>query len=363
MSKRKVAVIGGGNGSYATAAHLALAGHSLRMWVPQAAKYDRLKEDRAITWIDSVGSRTASLELVTSDPGLAVKGAEMVISPLPAFSQPDIAARIGPHLEDGQLLLLSPGSLGSVLFSSLLRERGISRDLVLAEPGTLPYLARKSGPTAVEISARTVRQPVGVFPAARTEEAVERLAELYPEVHPVENVLSVALLNVGPIIHSVLVLLNLGAIEHSQAWDIHNEGTTPSVKKLILALDRERIGLRRALGFASHHYPFSDHYDQTAEEEWMYGRKGHTELVKSENWREPLSLEHRYVQEDVKCNLALFVSLGRLAGTGAPLAASILNLYGALLEEDLSRTGRTLDSLGLGGRSREEIDRLLEEGL
>ena len=88
------------------------------------------------------------------------------------------------------------------------------------------------------------------------------LKELYPVVHPVENALSVALLNVGPIIHSVLVLLNTGPIESLQAWDIHNEGTSKSVKKLILAHDQERISLREKLGFESHHYPFSDHYDQ-----------------------------------------------------------------------------------------------------
>ena len=362
MTKRKVAVIGGGHGSYATAAHLALAGHNLRMWVPENPKYDLLKADQAITWIDGQGRKRASLDLVSSDPGRAIKGAEIVISPLPAFSQPDIAALVGPHLEDGQIFLLSPGSLGSILFSSLLKEKGLSKDLVYAEPGTLPYLARKSGPAEVEISARTVRQPVGVFPAARTSETVDRLAELYPEIHPVENALSVALLNVGPLLHSVLVLLNLGAIEHSQAWDIHNEGTTASVKKLILALDEERIQVRRALGFASHHYPFSDHYDQGAQEEWMYGRKGHTELVKSENWREPISLKHRYVQEDVKVNLTLFVSIGRLAGQETPLAGSVLSLFGSLLEENLDRTGRTLESLGLGGMSPEEVERLLRDG-
>jgi hypothetical protein len=59
------------------------------------------------------------------------------------------------------------------------------------------------------------------------EKVFELIKRLYPASHPVENALSVALLNVGPIIHSVLVLLNTGAIEHFAHWDIHNEGTTP----------------------------------------------------------------------------------------------------------------------------------------
>jgi len=50
-----------------------------------------------------------------------------------------------------------------------------------------------------------------------------------------------------------------------------------------------------ALGFASHHYPLSDHYDQTGENEWMYGRRAHTDLVESESWREPLDFDYRYI--------------------------------------------------------------------
>jgi hypothetical protein len=126
-----------------------------------------------------------------------------------------------------------------------------------AEPGTLPYLTRKVEPTKVQVSGLAKHLPVGVYPARNTDRVFE------PAAHPVENALSVALFNVGPIIHSVLVLLNTGAIEHFGHWDIHNERTTPSVKKLVLAHDAERIELRKALGFRSHHYPFEDHDTKT----------------------------------------------------------------------------------------------------
>jgi hypothetical protein len=126
---------------------------------------------------------------------------------------------------------------------------------------TGPYLTRKVEPAKVQVSGFAAHLPIGVFPACNTNLIFERLSRLYPAAHPVENALSVALLNVGPIIHFVLFLLNTRAIEHFPAWDIHNEGTTQSVKKLVLAHDAERIELRKALGYTSHHYPFEDHYD------------------------------------------------------------------------------------------------------
>lgn len=363
MKVREIAVLGGGNGAITTAADLSLAGFNVRMWTSFPDELEKVYETKTVK-IRGLGRQgDARVGLVTKDLAAAVQGADLIISPNPAFSQPDIASRLAPFIHDGQVLLLSPGSMGSWVFARLFKEKGCMKDVAIAEPGTLPYLTRKVAPDEVLVSGHAVRLPVGVFPARKTEYALNLLKEFYPAVHPVENALSIALLNVGPIIHSVLVLLNTGPIEHFDQWDIHNEGTTRSVKKLILAHDKERIEIRRMLGFKSHHYPFSDHYDQNSKDEWMYGRKAHTDLVKSESWREKLDFSHRYIREDVKCNLALHCSIADFCGVKAPIAHSLLNLLGAVVGEDFMKTGRTLESLGLSGLSVQELMRLLEEGL
>ena len=129
-----------------------------------------------------------------------------------------------------------------------------------------------------------------------------------------------------------------------------------------MAHDQERIAIRKALGLTSHHYPFADHYDESSENEWMYGRKGHTDLVESESWRETLTFDNRYIEEDVKCNLALICSIGDLCGVATPIADSLLRLIGVIADEDFEKTGRTLDNLGLSGKSVAEIVDLLHEG-
>ena len=362
MAIKEIAVLGGGNGSLTMAGDMSLAGFNVRMWTAFPEEFETLYRTKTVKLKGLGRQGDANIAMVTKDLGEAICGAQIICCPTPAFAQADIAKTLGPHLEDGQILFLSPGSLGSLLCGKIFKENGFWKDITIAEPGTLPYLTRKVSADEVLVSGHAVKLPVGVFPAKETERTIAALQQLFPAIHAVENTLSIALLNVGPIIHSVLMLLNTGPIEHFESWDIHNEGTTKSVKKLILAHDQERIAIRKALGLTSHHYPFSDHYDEASENEWMYGRKGHTELVESESWRESLTFDDRYIQEDVKCNLALLCSLGVLCGVETPIADSLLRLIGVIADEDFEKTGRTLDNLGFSGKSVDEIVVMLHEG-
>ena len=94
----------------------------------------------------------------------------------------------------------------------------------------------------------------------------------------------------------------------------------------------------------------------------MYGRKAHTDLVKSESWREPLNFGSRYITEDVKCNLALLCSIADFCRKEVPIARSLLTLIGTIAGEDFTRTGRTLRHLGLADKSIDEITEILREG-
>jgi len=362
VSTLELAVVGGGNGSYTMAGDFALAGHKVRMWPGSKDRHAELYRKHTI-FLEGMGrTGEARLERVSDDPGRVVQGADVVLCTDPAPSQIQRASTLAPHLENGQVVFLSPGSLGPLVFEKAIRDAGRRIDVGYAEPGTLPYLTRKVESAKVQVSGLAAHLPVGVFPARITDKVFEVVKRLYPAAHTVENALSIALLNVGPIIHSVLFLLNTGAIEHFSSWDIHNEGTTPSVKKLVLAHDAERIELRKALGFSSHHYSFRDHYDPASDTEWMYGRKAHTDLVKSEKWRESLDVGHRYIVEDVKCNLALMASIGDLCRVETPLADSLLTLIGTICGEDFGKTGRTLETLGVGDLPLEAFKKLLKEG-
>ncbi|MEZ5593570.1 MAG: NAD/NADP octopine/nopaline dehydrogenase family protein [Gammaproteobacteria bacterium] len=359
----EIAVLGGGNGSYAAAADLAEQGHSVRLWRRNQAALAPLLQTPVLTLKDFRGQRQVPLSLVSTDIGAVVRAAELIVIPTPAFAQADIAETLAPHLQDGQVLFLPPGSLGCYLMSKILRQQGCRAEIAIAETGTLPYLTRKHGPTTVAITTRATRLPTGFFPTRLEASARAVLAAAYPAIEYSEDGLSAALLNAGPIIHPPLILMNAGPIEHFEHWDIHNEGTQPSIRRVTDALDAERIATRQALGYGAPHFPLADHYNP-AGEEWMYGNLAHEKLIDSGDWREELDLRrHRYMQEDVAAGLALLVSVADWAGVDCPVAQGLLALGSAVCGENFRASGRTLENLCLADYSRAQMNQMLTEGL
>ncbi len=315
----KIAVLGGGNGSFAAAGDFALQGHEVRLWRRDAAQ---VAEHRAagsrIVLKDADGRHDVPLSLVTTDIAEAIHDAELILCPAPAFAQRDIASLIAPHLADGQVVFLPPATFGSMIFAAAKRDAGNQAAVSFAETGTLPWLTRKHGPFEVA--------------------------------------------NAGPIIHPPLIVMNAGPIEHFERWDIHKEGTQAAIHRVTDALDAERIAVRKGFGYGSPHFPLAHHYANEGEQ-WMYGRGSHDRLTDSGDWRERIILtQHRYMREDLRLGLSFLVSVAELAGVATPLAFAFLAIGGAICGEDFMEGGRTLASLGLGHLDRGELQTLLCEG-
>jgi opine dehydrogenase len=360
----KIAVLGGGNGSFAAAGDFALGDHDVRLWRRDEAQVaaHRSAGSRIIVK-DANGRHDVQLALVTSDIAEAVRDAELILCPAPAFAQPDIAARLAPHLRDGQVVFLPPATFGSMLLAKAARDSGNRAAASFAETGTLPWLTRKHGPFEVAITIRAKRLPVGVFPLKTADHALDVIGRAFPGViEPCGDALSGALMNAGPIIHPPLIVMNTGPIEHFERWDIHKEGTQASIRRVTDALDAERIAVREGFGYDGPHFPLAHHYASEGEV-WMYGRGSHDRLTDSGDWRERIVLtEHRYMREDLRLGLSLLVSVAELAGVETPLAESFLAIGGAICGEDFMSHGRTLASLGLGGLDRGQLQTLLREG-
>jgi len=361
----KIAVLGGGNGSFAAAGDMALAGHKVRLWRRDGAA---VKAHNAaggiITVKDFRGRHEAKPSLVTNDIAAAMRDAELILCPAPATTQPDIARALAPHLVDGQVVFLPPGTFGSFIFAKAAHDVGNRADVAFAETGTLPWLTRKHGPFEVAITIRAKRLPTGVFPLTRKEHALAVIGRTFPGViEDCGDALSGALMNAGPIIHPPLIVMNAAPLEHFPRWDIHKEGTQPAVRRVTDALDAERIAVREALGYGAPHFPLANHYARDGEE-WMYGRGSHDKLTDSGDWREHILLtQHRYMLEDVRIGLSFLVSVGELAGVPTPLARAFLSIGGAICGEDFVKTGRTLQSLGVGGLDRSTLQAVLATGM
>lgn len=358
-----IAVLGGGHGCYAAAADLSAAGHVVRFWRRDAAAFKPVLDCGIVTVKDVEGRRDVRIARPTADLAAAVRGAALIVIPLPATAQPELFRALAPLLADGQIVFLPPGTMGSYLLVKTMREAGNRAAVATAETGTLPWLCRKHGPAEVAISVRATRLPTGVFPAKDRDRALAVIKSAFPAVEPRGDALDGALMNAGPIIHPPLILLNAGPLEHFEKWDIHNEGTQPSIRRVTDVLDGERIAVREALGYGGYHFPLGDHYRSDGQE-WMYGRRSHRKLTDSGDWREKIDLtRHRYMLEDVEQGLAFLVSCADYAGVPAPVARGLLALGSAINGRDFRKTGRTLEGLGLAAYDKAGLKKLLREGL
>ncbi|UTD28310.1 NAD/NADP-dependent octopine/nopaline dehydrogenase family protein [Bradyrhizobium sp. WD16] len=360
----RITVLGGGNGSFAAAGDFALQGHEVRLWRRDAAMVEAHRQARSrVTVRDARGRRETELALVTTDIAAAIKDAELVLCPAPAFAQADIAKALAPHLTDRQVVFLPPATFGSFIFAKAAHDAGNRAELAFAETGTLPWLARKHGPFEVAITVRAKHLPTGVFPLAASDHALDVIGKAFPGViTSCGDALSGALMNAGPIIHPPLIVMNAGPIEHFERWDIHKEGTQGAIRRVTDALDAERIAVRAALDYGAPHFPLADHYAKEGPE-WMYGRGSHDRLTDSGDWRERIVLrEHRYMREDLRVGLSFLTSVARLAGAATPLATAFLAIGGAICGGNFLEGGRTLAGLGLGDLDRDALQRLLKGG-
>ena len=114
---------------------------------------------------DVNGRHDVKLALVTTDIAEAVRDAELILCPAPAFAQADIAqtARAASARRPGGVP--AAGDLRLDDFCAAPRMTpAIAPMSSFAETGTLPWLTRKHGPFEVAITIRAKRLPVGVFP-------------------------------------------------------------------------------------------------------------------------------------------------------------------------------------------------------
>ena len=359
----ELAVLGGGHGSYAAAATLTEQGHQVRFWRRNKEAFEPVLKSKSVTVLDSNGKREVKIHHVTTDLADAISGVELIVTPLPALVHESLARELAPHLKDGQVVYLPPGTFGSYLFAKAMRDAGNRANASFAETGTLPYLARKRAVNLVAISGYATRLPSGVFPARNSHHAFPILEQAYPVIERIEDALSGALMNAGPIIHPPLIMMNAGPMEHFDEWDIHNEGTQPSLRRVTDVLDSERIAIREAFGYASPHFPLADHYSLGGDE-WMYGNAAHERLTDSADWREYIDLmTHRYMTEDMELGLAFLVSCAGYLGLDAPVSNGLLALGSAITGRDFRITGRTLKNLGLADLDRKALAELLYNGI
>ena len=362
MKEDKVVVMGGGAGAHAEAFELARKGLRVNM-----CEAPDLKKSFGATLAGEIKATgimegVAKLNLATTDFQEAMRGIKTIFIAVPSFAHRIFASYCAPYLEDGQIIVITPGTCGSLVFAKELRERGIKKDITIAETVTLPYGARIQGPAHVGIFVKTVNNPVGVFPAKRTNEVVHYLRQFYPEFTPLSNVLEAGLNSTNPVVHPPATLLNVGRFEYATEFWLYKEGMGPSSVKLMGTLMNERAKIGKAFGFNLETGDPLMKRGKEALREFFAGVFGDNSFEVGYLMKGPLSLEDRYVTEDVPYGLVLWESLADMVKLKVPTITAVIEIFSAISGVDFRKHGRTAEELGLSRLSLPQITEFLYEG-
>lgn len=245
----EIAVLGGGNGACALAADLAMRGYSVNLGeLPSfAGSFAPVIEKGGLYYTGAIGEGFAKLNKVTLNIQEAINNVRCILISVPSYGHRAFFEACAPLLEDGQIVVLMPGNMGSLEFAKVLKEKGIKRKILLAETNTLPYGTRLQGPALVHMDYK-MGICLAAFPSKNTDEIIRGMGDMF-SITPADNVVQMGLLNTNLMFHPVECIFNAGRIEYAKGdFHSHGEGFTPVVARFAVRVYRELKSIAKAMG-------------------------------------------------------------------------------------------------------------------
>lgn len=352
------AILGAGAIAYGAAAYLEQQGHRASLWSPSGERTRRLAAGEPLSASGAVEGTFRPR--IASSAADAVADAEAILIALPANGHKAVMDAVAPHIQPHHTVLISShASFGALYLARLLAARGLTIPIVAW--GTTVTSGRQPDPVSVQVSTVRARIDIATVPEALSEQGLAVCQALFGERFVVrEGLLAIALSNLNPQNHMGIALCNLTRMEQGESWS-QGQNVTPTVGRLLEALDAERLAIAEALGlsvrtiFEHFHLSFHVPLDSvSAMNQAMHaaGRGGSG----------PQTAESRYVLEDVPFGLEVTALLGRLAGKPATLHEAGVQIFSALYGRDFQAENDLLPALGLASMSLEELRQRCRDG-
>lgn len=360
----RVAIIGAGNGGCAAAAELAKAGFDVRLYGRSASTIEPLIKRGGIEYEGIWGDGFCPLRIITGDPAEAMHDADVVVMMGPTHAHVQMVETVAPHLKSDQILFAAPGHT-LTLVPATLRAAG-HRSPVTCETATLPYICRKVSPERVKVSRKAAQLKFAAFPASRTAQLAERLKPLFSAISPVPTLLDTVFPYTNAIHHPPALLCNIGRVEDTGGDYCHYyQGITPSVGRIIDALDAERLSVAAAFGCKVD--KISDYFFQIGytNEQGRDGGNAYSVFHNSEpnRWiKAPPSIDHRFFNEDIPYGLVPLTELGALAGLSMPASSAVIDLASIATGKAYRESGLTRERMRINGLDVASLRSLLENG-
>jgi len=359
------AVIGAGLGGVALVANMGLEGYRMRLCDIDGARLAALQRRGGVD-VEGAVQGFAPLERVTTDVAEAVDGADLIIVVTGSTHHAAVAQGLAPLLRDGQtILLIQGGTGGSLIVRRELYRAGCHAEVDVAEMDNYPYSLGWPEPTRMRMTITKRFLQIAALPAKRVDAVLSGFRRAFPQAVGAPNVLYTGLCNMNAMLHVVNMVANIGRLESGATFRFYSEGYTPGIVRLLEAADAERLAVAKVYGVSV-----------PPVLEWLGRAYGFPETTLGEIFKRlthdpsgpyqwtptPPSMEHKYVTEDVPCGLVAMAALGGAAGVATPVISGLVAAAGAMTGRDFVAGGRTLERLGLAGKSVREIQTVVEHG-
>lgn len=349
----KVAIIGAGNGGQAMGAWIAKYGHSVSLYDRDEKKVEELRKLSAIELYGAV-EMISKIDGVTHDIIECISHADLIMICTTANAHQDIAQTIAPYLKDEQVIVLNPGRTGGALcFRNTLNRNNCRAKVYVGEAQTLVFACRLVENGKVNIIGIKDRVLMSAIPASDNNVILEKLEQCFSCFSPAQNVLQTGFENIGAMFHPCVVLFNEASIERGEKFYFYRD-MTDGLSRLIEQADKERLTVAQSFG-----------YNPISASDWVsyaYGKiEGDTLCERMQNnpayhdILAPMTINCRQITEDIPTGILPLSELGKVAGVPTPLFDSLICICSFLLEKDFREDGRTLDNLGLGGMTKQQI--------
>lgn len=356
--KRKITVLGAGNGAQTMAGDLASRGHEVTMFEhPNFAEKirDINNKNNKITLTNTINAE-GTLAQATTDIAAAMKGAEIIFFVAPTFAQIPIFKLAAPYFEAGQTLIIIPGNFGSFALRKILKDSG-GPEIYVAETDTLPYACRLIENGKVNVWGLKTYVRMGTLPGKDFAAVKNNLGDVFPvDIQQLPNSIAAGLANANMVVHCATMIMNAGRIESEKGnFRFYTDGMSPSVCKVQEAVDKERRSVAQALGI-----PLISTLEGLKTMYKLQGSTLHEVLAENPAYRlhgadAPGTMAHRYLTEDVPFLLVPVSMLGRKTGVPTPVIDSIILLAETVNDVRYSDVGWNEEQLGMQGLNKEKI--------
>nr|WP_311521725.1 NAD/NADP octopine/nopaline dehydrogenase family protein [uncultured Porphyromonas sp.] len=341
-------IIGCGNAGLIHAAKLFEAGNEVALLKTSQVNsefFELIKEQNSFEVLDESsqgkGKRfRVTPSLITRDVESAINFADVIMVMTTTSQHEKIAQLISPFVRDGQIIVLVPGYMGSLIF-----KKYIDKKIIYSEWETTAYNGRIMDSMYVRISFYNPRNAISTLPANKAQEVIDIFSKSFADTrYSRKHILESAFHNPNMIVHPIGILFSASRIEYSKGefW-MYREAFTPSVINVIKAFDKQKNKVLQTFGCEPLNY-FEAAKWRNEEDLNIDAMTVFHSFAEASN-KGPSFINHRYINEDVPMGLGLYTSIAKVVGVDTSVQEGIIALSSALLDKDLSTNARTIQYL------------------